>query len=393
MGKAGTFSLLLLIAVSVLPRCSLSYTLPTTTTTTTTLPVTNTRIHSNKNVLTRQQLYNNNNEHEHENEETTEPIETETLLSPEQLLVRKRANSWILLVEDEEPIRRAVGDFFLDKGYQVTTCSDGAAALQLLARSSKTTNTNTNTNTNNIVDNNNNDTTNTTITGEKKETITNTNTNTNHHLPKVPDCIVSDIRMPVMDGLELLRNIRNENNEYNSNHYNANANTNTMHMLLSHVPVVLLTAKGYTQDRIAGYDAGADAYLTKPFSPDELVAIVDNLIQRSTNLSVEHTDTTKDVGFDDLARELHHIKTLLLHKGGAGKFGNGWVERTNIFLSTDERAVLELLSQGLMTKEIAVRTHLSTRKIEQLLTGMFRKIGVKNRTELVRWAVSTGNVE
>ena len=46
-----------------------------------------------------------------------------------------------------------------------------------------------------------------------------------------------------------------------------------------------------------------------------------------------------------------------------------------------------------MTKEIAAKTELSTRRVEQLLTRMFRKTNAKNRTELVRWAVSTGNVQ
>lgn len=261
--------------------------------------------------------------------------------NPEEILARRRANSWILLVDDEEPIRRAVGQFFLDKGYQVTTCADGAAALQLaLSKRVDTT------------------------TGEM--------------INRVPDCIVSDIRMPVMDGLELLRKIRTNDDETTSE--------------LSHVPVVLLTAKGLTQDRIAGYDSGADAYLSKPFAPEELVAIVDNVIQRSDNLSVENEDLNKNVGVDDLKRDLDEIKNLLLNKGGGG-IGNGWVEQTNVFLDKDERVVLDLLSRGLMTKEIAAKTHLSTRRIEQLLTGMFRKTGVKNRTELVRWAVSTGNVD
>ncbi|OEU13065.1 CheY-like protein [Fragilariopsis cylindrus CCMP1102] len=240
-------------------------------------------------------------------------------LNPEEILSKRRANSWILLVDDEEPIRRAVGQFFHDKGYQVTTSADGAAAFQL-AMSKK------------IIDN---------TTGEM--------------IHRFPDCIVSDIRMPVMDGLELLHKIRNDD-------------------LLSMIPVVLLTAKGLTQDRIAGYDSGADAYLSKPFSPEELVAIVDNIILRSDNLNVEN-----------------EIKNLLLNKGGGG-IGNGWVEQTNIFLSKDERIILELLSRGLMTKEIAAETHLSSRRVEQLLTEMFRKTEVKNRTQLVRWAVSTGNV-
>lgn len=255
-------------------------------------------------------------------------------------------------MDDEEPIRRAVGQFFLDKGYQVTTCADGAAALQLALSNKRVDNT----------------------TGET--------------IHRVPDCIVSDIRMPVMDGLELLRKIRGTTN---TNDDDDDDETETP-SVLSHVPVVLLTAKGLTQDRIAGYDSGADAYLSKPFSPEELVAIVDNVIQRSDNLSVENEDLNKNVGVDDLKRDLDEIKNLLLNKGGGG-IGNGWVEQTNVFLSKDERVVLDLLSRGLMTKEIAAKTHLSTRRIEQLLTGMFRKTGVKNRTELVRWAVSTGNVD
>jgi DNA-binding response OmpR family regulator len=259
-------------------------------------------------------------------------------LNPEEILSKRRSNSWILLVDDEEPIRRAVGQFFHDKGYQVTTCADGAAAFQL-AMSKK------------IIDN------------------TNTGGETIH---RFPDCIVSDIRMPVMDGLELLHKIRNDD-------------------LLSMIPVVLLTAKGLTQDRIAGYDSGADAYLSKPFSPEELVAIVDNIILRSDNLNVEGESNNKNVSIDDLKRDLDEIKNLLLNKGGGG-IGNGWVEQTNIFLSKDERIILELLSRGLMTKEIAAETHLSSRRVEQLLTDMFRKTEVKNRTQLVRWAVSTGNV-
>ena len=323
-----SFCFLLVIAMF---RCSVSFTLPT-------------HLAAGKTFRCLDQYNHNRHYHRSRNEfllsqpasnsrEQGDPEET--------LLSRRRENSWILLVDDEEPIRRAIGQFFSDKGYRVTTCDDGNTALQMAM-------------------------------GKKKDRMGETATATT----KIPDCIVSDIRMPVMDGLEMLRNIRN-NEEYST---------------LSHVPVVLLTAKAMVQDRILGYDSGADAYLTKPFAPEELVAIVDNVIERSEHLSTENLELNKKVGIEDLRNDLAEIKDLLLHKGGGG-IGNGWVEQTNIFLSKDERKILDLLSRGRITKEIALKTHLSTRRIEQLLTGMFRKTGVKNRTELVRWAVSTGNVE
>jgi DNA-binding NarL/FixJ family response regulator len=278
-------------------------------------------------------------------------------------LSERRAKSWIVLVDDEESIRNAVGQLFQSQGYRhVTTCEDGRSALQAA------------------------------LSNQDAKDIK--HGETQHYQQqqqqqqgsvlvvgsgssggRVPDCIVSDIRMPGMDGLELLQRIR-ENDT------------------LRQVPVVLLTAKGMTSDRIAGYDSGADAYLSKPFAPEELIAIVDNVIQRHDMLAevAAEQESKNNVKVEDLKRDLDEIKNLLLHKGGGG-VGNGWVEQTNVFLSRDELEVLELLSQGLRNKEIASKTHLSTRRIEQLLTRMFRKTGVKNRTELVRWAVSTGYVE
>lgn len=79
------------------------------------------------------------------------------------------------------------------------------------------------------------------------------------------DLIVSDVMMPVMDGLEMLRHIR-QNTDLNS------------------LPVVLLTAKITDKDSIEGLQAGADAYITKPFNIEVLRTTVKNLIQRQTAL-------------------------------------------------------------------------------------------------------------
>ena len=252
---------------------------------------------------------------------------------------QKRANRWILIVDDEEPIRRAVGQLLFDRGFQVTACADAPTALQIAQERRPPTNDDDNSNDDN-----------------------------NNNKPRHPDVIVSDIRMPDMDGLELLQEIRGNSQ-------------------LQGIPVVLLTAKGMTQDRINGYEAGADAYLPKPFDPEELVSICDGLIQQYEILN------GNDLGMDDLKQDLDEIKHLLLEKGGGG-VGNGWVDSSsNVFLAPDERQVLELLCEGLMNKEIAAKMFLSKRRVEKLLTNMYRKVNVKNRTELVRWAVSSGNVQ
>jgi two-component system, OmpR family, response regulator VicR len=77
---------------------------------------------------------------------------------------------------------------------------------------------------------------------------------------QTPDVVVLDIMLPQMDGLEVLQRIRQR------------ANRPT--------PVILLTAKGQEEDKLAGLDGGADDYLTKPFSPRELVARVKVALRR-----------------------------------------------------------------------------------------------------------------
>ena len=80
-----------------------------------------------------------------------------------------------------------------------------------------------------------------------------------------PDLVVSDIMMPEMDGIEFCSMIRN--------------NFDT-----SHIPLILLTAKGEIEDRIAGLKAGADSYIPKPFHPDHLRIRIEKLLQQRLNI-------------------------------------------------------------------------------------------------------------
>jgi DNA-binding response OmpR family regulator len=74
-----------------------------------------------------------------------------------------------------------------------------------------------------------------------------------------PDLIVLDVMLPVVDGLEICRTLRAE----------------------SSVPIILLTARSTERDKLAGLELGADDYLTKPFSPRELVARVQAVLRRA----------------------------------------------------------------------------------------------------------------
>jgi len=88
----------------------------------------------------------------------------------------------------------------------------------------------------------------------------------------VPDIMLSDVMMPGMDGLELCNALKNDQRS-------------------SHIPIVLLTAKGDVESRIAGLRQGADAYLVKPFHPEELHAILDNLIHLRDKLRAHYQAT------------------------------------------------------------------------------------------------------
>jgi diguanylate cyclase (GGDEF)-like protein len=76
-----------------------------------------------------------------------------------------------------------------------------------------------------------------------------------------PDLVVLDVMMPMMDGYEVARRIRR-------------------HPSNTHVPIIMLTAKSEVEDKLAGFEAGADDYMTKPFGPQELLARVKAKIRR-----------------------------------------------------------------------------------------------------------------
>lgn len=91
----------------------------------------------------------------------------------------------------------------------------------------------------------------------------------------VPDVIITDIMMPEYDGLEMTRDIRQSE-------------------LLNHIPIIIVTAKGDDANKLHGLESGADAYLIKPFSPDELKLRIHKLIENRNMLRQKYSQILID---------------------------------------------------------------------------------------------------
>ncbi|MDJ0635997.1 MAG: response regulator [Xenococcaceae cyanobacterium] len=185
---------------------------------------------------------------------------------------------------------------------------------------------------------------------------------------ETPDLIISDIMMPQVNGYQFLEKLR-EDPRYRA------------------IPVVFLTAKGMTRDRIEGYEAGCDAYIAKPFDPEELEAIVKNLLAR---LSVTTTANNSSSELEKIARELEEIKGKLDERLGQNPRFEQTPSPIKIDLTPREQSVLDLVAQGLMNKEIARELETSVRNVEKYVSRLFSKTGTNSRTELVRFALKHG---
>jgi len=164
----------------------------------------------------------------------------------------------------------------------------------------------------------------------------------------VPDLIISDIRMPGMDGYKLARQLRGSPRT-------------------ALVPIVFLSAKDETADRIEGFHAGIDAYLTKPFEPDELIAVVNGILTRVARTHsqiaqlVSSANAEPETSFQDEA------------------------------LTDAENRVALAVSRGLSNKEIAAELEISVRTVENHISHILDKKGFSNRVEIARYVFEQKN--
>jgi DNA-binding NarL/FixJ family response regulator len=208
----------------------------------------------------------------------------------------------ILIADDDPGIRLAVKDYLELAGYSVVAASNGLEALTLL--------------------------------------------DTYH-----PHLLVSDIKMPRLDGYSLVTKVRQQP-EFRL------------------LPVIFLTERVSTEERIRGYQVGCDIYLPKPFEMEELKAVIRNLLERSQIVQSERQ-------YQKLKSEESPQTTAVLTSSLQDDFK----------LTNREREVLEHLARGLSNSEIGQKLHLSSRTIEKYVSSLLRKTITNNRAELVRFSL------
>jgi len=160
----------------------------------------------------------------------------------------------------------------------------------------------------------------------------------------VPDMIICDVMMPEMDGYTLVKHIREE-------------------AVTNRIPVLFLSAKGQSQDRVKGLNEGADVYMSKPFEPEELVAQVESSLKQ-----IRRWETGRPKGLDG-------APTIVVPH--------------NVELTPTETKVVQLVAKGMANREIANQLNVSQRTIESHVSNMLNKTSLNNRTELARWAIES----
>jgi DNA-binding NarL/FixJ family response regulator len=156
------------------------------------------------------------------------------------------------------------------------------------------------------------------------------------------DMIICDVMMPEMDGYALVQHVRED------------PRTNW-------IPVLFLSAKGQSQDRVKGLNTGADVYMVKPFEPEELVAQVESSLKQAAR--------------------------LIQRPGNDGDSASKIQVPFDVELTPTELKVVQFVAKGLANRDIAHHLNVSQRTIESHVSNMLGKTGLSNRTELARWAI------
>ena len=159
---------------------------------------------------------------------------------------------------------------------------------------------------------------------------------------EIPDMIICDVMMPEMDGYAFVNQVRQEERT-------------------SWIPILFLSAKGQSQDKIKGLNIGADVYMVKPFEAEELVAQVEASLKQAFRQKQ--------------------------YTGGGNDSESKIQVPYDVHLTQTELKVVQFVARGLANKDIADELNVSQRTVESHVSNMLGKTGLHNRTELARWAI------
>ena len=176
----------------------------------------------------------------------------------------------------------------------------------------------------------------------------------------IPDLIVSDVMMPGINGFAFAANIR------------ANPRTDL-------IPIVFLTARDTREDRIAGFKAGVDAYLVKPFEPEEFIAVIKNILERVARTHIRVARASASVGANVLSGA--SFVSPVIHEAACPD------------LTEAEVRVARLVAKSLSNKEIAHELQISTRTVEMHISHILAKKGWSNRVEIACYMIEHNSVK
>lgn len=165
----------------------------------------------------------------------------------------------------------------------------------------------------------------------------------------LPDCLVIDIVMPNNEGYNFIKNLKKDKH-------------------FQHIPFILLTAKGLTQDRILGYKLGCSAYISKPFDPEELESIIKNIVAR------------KDIDLQSMLKNYLLIKEIKVNL--VKKYNQSIQGKLDFSLTSQEHYVLNQILLGNSISHISSDLHVSRRNIEKYITRILDKTRSKTILDL-----------
>ncbi len=192
-----------------------------------------------------------------------------------------------------------------------------------------------------------------------------------------PDVIILDVDMPVTGGLEICKALKSDSG-------------------IKHIPVILLHEKPSTEDKVAGFEAGAQDYVTKPFDDDELTARVAAAARQKAAFDrLRH----KNSRLEALAK---HVRAAVQHyeqPQTAPPVAGGYEElveeggKAMVRLTRRELEILQLLARGLNNDVISKQLYINPTTTRNHIQNILGKLGVHSKLEAVAYAVRAGYVD